>query len=74
MPSYTGPRPFAIGQRVEIPVHYEMWMRGAQYGRIVSYHEGKSGQSAFIKVRLDHPEVKTLFKVWRLDWPYMMAR
>lgn len=74
MPRYEGTRPFAIGQCVEIPVHYDMWMRGARFGEIVSYHEGKPGRSAFIKVRLDHPQVRRLFKVWRIDWDYMVAR
>jgi hypothetical protein len=74
MPKYAGPRPFDVGQRVEIPVHYDLWMQGAQYGRIVSYHEGEHAQSDFVKVRMEHPQVKTLLKVWRIDWQYMMPR
>ena len=74
MPRYEGTRPFTIGQQIEIPVHYDMWMRGARFGRVVSYHNGKLGQSDFIKIKMDHPQVKKLFKVWRLDWDFVNSR
>lgn len=55
------------GKRVEIPAHYDMWARGARYGRVVSV--GRDGKH--VNVRLDHPGVKRLFKVWRLDFDYI---
>lgn len=61
----------ARGQRVEIPVHYDMWMRGARFGVVRSFHRGEPGISAYVKVKLDHPQARKQLKVWRLDWPYM---
>lgn len=69
----TEPEKF-VGRDVEIPVHYDMWMRGARLGRVVSAHKGKPGESAYVKVRLDHPQAKKLLKVWQHDFPYMRAR
>lgn len=60
-----------VGKRVEIPVHYDLWMRGAQHGTVRSYHAGAPGQSAYLKIKLDHPQVKRQLKVWALDWDYM---
>lgn len=60
-----------IGRRIEIPVHYDMWMRGARHGEIRSFHPGKDGISAYVKVKLDHPQAKRQQKVWALDWDYM---
>jgi hypothetical protein len=74
MARYDGERPFTIGQHIEIPVHYDMWMRGARFGRVVSYHDGGPGRSAFIKIKMDHPQVKRLFRVWRIDWDYVNSR
>lgn len=59
------------GQRVSIPVHYDLWMRGATTGTVRSFHAGEPGQSAYVKVKLDHAGVKRQLKVWRLDWTYM---
>ncbi|MDE2020565.1 MAG: hypothetical protein KGJ13_09540 [Patescibacteria group bacterium] len=56
-----------VGKRVEIPVHYDMWMRGARFGEVQSV--GKDG--AFVKVKLDHPQARKQLKVWRLDFDYM---
>lgn len=60
-----------IGQRIEIPVHYDLWMRGAHFGTVVSAHYDKptTGQSAYLKVRMDHPQSKRLVRLWRFDWP-----
>lgn len=60
-----------IGKRVEIPVHYDMWMRGARTGIVTSAQQGKNGYSAFVRVKLDNNHTKKLLKVWRLDWEYM---
>lgn len=60
----------ARGARIEIPVHYDLWMRGARFGVVVSHHNGTPGTSDYVKVRMDHPQVKKLLKVWRMDWEY----
>ncbi len=56
-----------LGQRVEIPVHYDLWMRGARFGVVSSI--GKDGE--FVRVKLDHPQVRNRLKVWRIDYDYM---
>jgi hypothetical protein len=61
----------AIGSRVEIPVHYDMWMRGARFGVVTAFRHGGQGQSDYVLVKLDHPQAKRSLKVWRLDWEYM---
>lgn len=61
-----------IGKRVEIPVHYDMWMRGARFGVVTAYRKPKpNGYSDCVLIKLDHPQAKRRLKVWRLDWPYM---
>lgn len=39
--------------RIEIPVHFDLWMRGAQYGRVVEYRK----DGAWL-VKMDHWQVK----------------
>ena len=56
-----------LNKRVEIPVHYDYWMRGARFGVVSSV--GKDGE--FVRVKLDHPQVKRPLKVWRIDFDYM---
>lgn len=56
-----------VGRRIEIPVHYDMWMRGARFGVVSSI--GKDGE--FIRVKLDHPQAKRRLRVWRLDFDYV---
>lgn len=34
-----------IGRRVEIPTHYDLWMQGARFGKIVKQTE----KSVFVK-------------------------
>jgi hypothetical protein len=60
-----------ISKRIEIPVHYNLWMQGARHGTVVSFHHGKQGSSDFYKVKMDHPQVKKQLKLWRLDWEYI---
>jgi hypothetical protein len=64
-----------VGKRVEIPVHYDLWMRGARFGTVkqLRFHgatEDLCG-SAYLTIELDHPQVKRRLKVWRSDWAYM---
>jgi hypothetical protein len=56
-----------VGTHIEIPVHYDLWARGARYGVVHSADKG----GAFIRVRMDHPQVRRLVKVWRLDFDYI---
>lgn len=64
-------KPCAVGARVEIPVHYDMWMRGARTGTVTAFRTGKPGLSDAMLVRMDHPQVKKRVRVWRLDWDYI---
>jgi hypothetical protein len=59
-----------LGHRVEIPVHYDLWMRGARFGLVTSFRRGKPGQSDYVTVKMDHPQVRRCLKLWRLDWDY----
>jgi hypothetical protein len=52
-----------VGVRVEIPVHYDWWMRGARCGRISSVGAG------FVRVAMDHPRVRRRVKVPFGDFP-----
>lgn len=56
-----------VGKRVEIPVHYDLWMRGARFGVVTSV--GKGG--AFVRVRMDHPQVRKLARIHRIDFDYI---
>lgn len=59
-----------IGYRIEIPVHYDLWMRGARYGTIVAAYRGKCGTSAYASVKIDHPQVRRRLKLWAHDIAY----
>lgn len=67
----TAPIRPAIGKRIEIPVHYDLWMRGARFGTVTGFRNGAPGKSAYVLVRMDHPQVKRSLKVWALDWAYV---
>ena len=59
------------GRRIEIPVHYDLWMRGAQFGTIRRYHRGQPGESDYVTVKMDHPRVRRLVRLPRRDWAYI---
>jgi hypothetical protein len=59
-----------IGQRIEIPVHYDMWMRGARFGEITAFRHGKPGQSDHYLIKMDHPQIRRRLKLWRGDWEF----
>ncbi len=59
-----------VGKRVEIPVHYDLWMRGARFGTITGRRKGKPGLSACLLVKMDHPQVRRSVKLWSLDVDY----
>ena len=52
------------GMRIEIPVHYDWWMRGARYGVVTSI--GKDSELAYIK--LDAVPTTHRARIWRIDW------
>mgnify|MGYP003512559786 CR=1 FL=1 len=56
-----------LGKRIEIPVHYNMWMHGARTGKVSSV--GPDGK--FVRVHMDHPQVKRRVHVWRIDFDYI---
>lgn len=58
-----------VGTRVEIPAHYDLWMRGARFGKIVSAHHGRG--TPYLRVQMDHPQVKHPIKIWARDFDYM---
>lgn len=61
----------ARGTRVEIPVHYDAWMCGARFGEVRGFRRGKPGQSDYLLVRMDHPQMqRRCLKLWRIDWDY----
>lgn len=61
-----------IGKRIEIPVHYNLWMRGARYGTVTAFRSSQTpGTSDYLTVRMDNPNVKKTLKLWRLDWEYI---
>jgi hypothetical protein len=51
-----------IWGRVEIPVYYDLWMRGARFGTLVD------SDSEYYHVKMDHPQVKKILKIPRRDW------
>ncbi len=70
MPAHAA---LSVGQRIEIPVHYDLWMRGACFGVITAFRHGKPGQSDYYIVKMDHPQVKRRLRLWSLDWDYAKA-
>ena len=60
-----------IGKRIEIPVHYDLWMQGATHGVVTAFRNGKDGHSDYLLVKMDNTHVKRRLKLWRLDWDYI---
>jgi len=63
-----------VGKRIEIPVHYDMWMRGARFGKVVGLAwEHSSGDKVIraLRVKLDHPQARKQLKIWRLDFDHV---
>lgn len=53
------------GARIEIPAHYDLWMRGARYGVVKS-----TTKKGALKVRMDHPSVRRLVTISPDDLDY----
>jgi hypothetical protein len=55
-----------VGKRVEIPVHFDLWMRGARTGTVCwVWNDGS------LAVRMDHRQVRRRLKVPYDDVQYM---
>jgi hypothetical protein len=54
------------GMRIEIPVHYDWWMRGARYGVVTSIDNNRG--CAYVK--LDAVPTTHRARIWRIDWEY----
>ena len=59
-----------VGRRIEIPVHYDAWMRGARFGLVTAFRRGRAGLSDYVTVQMDHPQIRRALKLWALDWDY----
>jgi hypothetical protein len=65
MPHHTAKS--LLGKRIEIPVHYDMWMRGARYGKVTSI----AADGSHILVQLDAlPSTHKRLRVHRIDFDY----
>lgn len=58
-----------IGQRIEIPAHYDLWMRGARFGLVMAIRYNMEGQR-YATVKMDHQQVRKLVKLPEADWEY----
>ncbi len=56
-----------VGERVEIPVHYDAWMRGAKFGLVTSV----APSGGHVHVKMDHPQIRRTVKVAAADLPHM---
>ena len=68
-----------VGKRVEIPAYADLWMRGARFGTVERFIEGKGnyvqagdprGADIFV-IRLEHPQVKRLARFIADDCKYI---
>jgi hypothetical protein len=62
-----------IGRRVEIPVHFDLWMRGARFGRIsaVTSVPPRGTDDRAVYVRMDNKRVRKLVRVPAVAFEYM---
>lgn len=48
--------------RIEIHPGYDLWMRGARFGTVVREYVWPKTGRRMVAVRMDHPQVKKLFR------------
>lgn len=58
-----------IGKRIEIPVHYDKWMQGAKYGRVIAL-KNSFGGGEYLLVEMDNIKAGYV-KIWRSNWDYI---
>jgi hypothetical protein len=60
-----------MDKRIELPVHYDWWMRGARYGVVTSI--GKDARWVYVKLDALPANAKRI-KLWALDYEYAIIR
>ena len=63
----TLPAEQLINKRIEIPIHFDMWMRGARYGWVTSINR----RGRYIRVKMDHPHVSRRVHIPFMDLAYI---
>lgn len=53
-----------IGKKLEIPAHFDLWMRGARFGTVTS--AARDGSQVLVK--MDHPRVKRRIAIREADF------
>jgi hypothetical protein len=57
--------------RIEFPVHYDIWMRGARYGVVTAMRHSRNGRSAYASVKvISLPAKARRVKLWWPDFRY----
>jgi hypothetical protein len=59
---------WTVGRRVQVPAYSDLWMRGARFGTVERWIEGKGNYIApndpraasMLVIRMDHPQVRRL--------------
>ena len=62
-----------LGRRVEIPAHYDVWMRGARYGVIscVTALSDRRTKTRSVYVRMDNTRVRKRVRVPSTDFEHL---
>ena len=58
-----------LGDRIEIPAHYDLWMRGARFGLVMAMRTNLEG-GRYAKIKMDHPQVRKLVNLPEGDWDF----
>lgn len=58
----TTPNSLNVGDRIEIPVHFDVWVQGARHGVVSSIKHNMFGQLIFY-VKMDNKRVKRRVKL-----------
>lgn len=53
-----------VGKKLEIPVHFDLWMQGARFGTVTS--AARDGSQVLVK--MDHPQVKRRIAIREADF------
>ena len=58
-----------VGDRIELPVHTDLWMRGARFGTVETVVHSEPPNHSFAMIKVDMRPRKQ-FKLWGIDWQY----
>ena len=66
---------FTLGDRIELPAHYDYWMRGARFGTVVKFKKAFSprpSDQAYDRflIKMDNPRIKRLVTLPSYDWEF----